>query len=688
MDNVAITSYYLATCTVTVCGLSMNGDFSVTRIIVALLVALMCCAIVWLIVPYNNFVLNNTYLADSFLPEIVVGLLLVILLVVNPLLKLVNPGWMFSARQVALIASMLLFAAVIPSNGLMRMFPHLVAEVNQGVNDSLSTARIVADANLPQALFPDPLPIRGEDGNVQTFETPVSDQFIDELYEGQGIPWSAWVVPMSAWGVLILSIWMMMLGLGGVVYPQWRDRERLPFPLLNVYQSLTGGDDEKTGRAWPAMFYNRGFWIACLVVFLIHALRGLHIFTGAFPSFPLEWNLTDYYSDSIFRHSPIALKRQAIFFAIMGVAYFVPNRYAVSVWGWVVMYSLYITFGRAFVPAFSEAQVNDQSFGMLVAIAVWVIWLGRGHWPNVGRAMLGRGGGTQESWRDLIAGWMFVIGCAGMICWLYWVGCGLWWSILATAGCAMISLLMARIIAETGIPILWLSRITVGSLAALFPLSWQSANSVFFSGALYALVTRATAVSAAVMTTMALGMDQRATARHHTRVLLGGLVVLVIGFVVCGGVHLNMAYNYPDVKTAPKVGASTFDTWQRIEGAEYAFFTADRANQAVGLGIGSALLWACSRFPSWPIHPVGILFCQHTIGNLIWFSIFLGWLIKVVITSLFGGGAYRKGRPVFLGLILGELISVMVWTIVPVLIILWTGADPSEVSRYSLIQYP
>jgi hypothetical protein len=171
-------------------------------------------------------------------------------------------------------------------------------------------------------------------------------------------------------------------------------------------------------------------------------------------------------------------------------------------------------------------------------------------------------------------------------------------------------------------------------------------------------------------------------------VLLGGLVVLVIGFVICGAVHLNMGYHSPSEKTTGKIDPAAVNAWDRVGRTNYEFFTVNRGHQAVGLGVGGALLWACSRFPAWPIHPVGILFCQHTVGNLIWFSIFLGWLIKVTITSLFGGGAYRKARPVFLGLILGELIAAIVWAIVPVILVLMKGHDPSQVPHYTLFQYP
>jgi hypothetical protein len=254
-------------------------------------------------------------------------------------------------------------------------------------------------------------------------------------------------------------------------------------------------------------------------------------------------------------------------------------------------------------------------------------------------------------------------------------------------GCAVIGLLMARIIAETGIPALWTTRITVEKLTALFPLVWQSPQILLFTGVFYAILSRATAVSAAVMSTLALGVDRRAGPKHHARLVIGGVAVLLVGFIICGAVHLNMGYRSAEVTTNPKTGASTLDKWERADRTEYEFFNRGRAHQAVGLGLGTALLWACSRFPAWPIHPVGILFCRVSIGSWLWFSVFLGWLIKTRITRLFGGGAYRRARPLFLGLILGELLAVIVWAIVPVVIVWVTGADPAEVPRYTLLKY-
>ena len=73
------------------------GSLSPLRAVFAVAIALLGSVIVWVVVPYNNFRFKNSYLADSFLPEIVVALLLLLILAVNPLLRFVRPDWVLKA---------------------------------------------------------------------------------------------------------------------------------------------------------------------------------------------------------------------------------------------------------------------------------------------------------------------------------------------------------------------------------------------------------------------------------------------------------------------------------------------------------------------------------------------------------------------------------------------------------------
>jgi hypothetical protein len=61
------------------------------------------------------------------------------------------------------------------------------------------------------------------------------------------------------------------------------------------------------------------------------------------------------------------------------------------------------------------------------------------------------------------------------------------------------------------------------------------------------------------------------------------------------------------------------------------------------------------QFLWWPFHPLGyaVGFSRRTI-DWMWFSIFLGWLIKLLILRFGGMPTYRWAMPLMLGFILGE----------------------------------
>jgi hypothetical protein len=70
---------------------------------------------------------------------------------------------------------------------------------------------------------------------------------------------------------------------------------------------------------------------------------------------------------------------------------------------------------------------------------------------------------------------------------------------------------------------------------------------------------------------------------------------------------------------------------------------------------------SANPIPLVSLHPVGFLMCLTYPMNVLWFSIFLGWLCKVVITRFGGSDTYRKTTAAFLGLALGDVAMMLVW---------------------------
>jgi hypothetical protein len=96
--------------------------------------------------------------------------------------------------------------------------------------------------------------------------------------------------------------------------------------------------------------------------------------------------------------------------------------------------------------------------------------------------------------------------------------------------------------------------------------------------------------------------------------------------------------------------------------------TGDRSTNWIWLGIGAAvtygIMMARSRFVWFPFHPIGYIMCAPAAMYSMWFSIFLGWLIKSLITKYGGTDAYRKVMPFFLGLITGEVTMILFWLVI------------------------
>ena len=85
------------------------------------------------------------------------------------------------------------------------------------------------------------------------------------------------------------------------------------------------------------------------------------------------------------------------------------------------------------------------------------------------------------------------------------------------------------------------------------------------------------------------------------------------------------------------------------------------------------LMWVRKVFVWWPIHPIGYTMLSSWASFKLWFSIMLGYFFKYGIVKYGGLRAYREARPLFLGLILGEMTCAGLWSIVGMITGVQTG---------------
>jgi hypothetical protein len=81
----------------------------------------------------------------------------------------------------------------------------------------------------------------------------------------------------------------------------------------------------------------------------------------------------------------------------------------------------------------------------------------------------------------------------------------------------------------------------------------------------------------------------------------------------------------------------------------------------VGAGLMSLFLFLRTRLFWWP-HPMGyVMWLNMQCIFTMWFSYFLGWLIKALILKFGGMRAYASGRRFFVGLVVGEALATLLW---------------------------
>jgi len=254
----------------------------------------------------------------------------------------------------------------------------------------------------------------------------------------------------------------------------------------------------------------------------------------------------------------------------------------------------------------------------------------------------------------------------------------------------MMILIITRVVAETGMIFVRIDVplgrpwVLLGSLPQRIALH-TTPRSFFYTAMFSTVFTHDMRESLPVFATNALrtadkaAYDEEDPSSRSARPFFFALVAaVVVGFFVSGASMLHVEYAYGSTldraQEAPinkwAVGGSL--TWQTMDPIRdyrppnYGPFEAhDRwAYFGAGAIITTALSVLRLRFVNWPLHPVGLLLAHSYPIKMVWFSVFVGWLLKVLAVRLGGAALLTRARPVFIGLIRGEAGAAAFWLVV------------------------
>lgn len=619
-----------------------NGNRAVT--VRAVVIGLVACVIISLTFPYENLIIKATRPANTSLPYGSVFILFLIVAGLNPILRLF--GAPLTRGELVVTFVMILISTAIPTWGLMAQ----LLSILPGPSYYASSENHWGTTVLPY---------------VQSWIAPSDPEGIRHFYEGMptghSIPWSIWIVPLFWWGVFVAAFFTAIGSMMVILQKQWHERERLLFPLMRLPLAMVGEDEG--GRRMPAFFRNKLMWLGFAIVFGISSINALHHYNHLFPHFRLRGSI------SFLRHA--VYLRTWLNFSVVAFTFLINADVAFSLWFFSVLSSTQIglfnlfgfSIGGREIYCSGAPSVSNQAMGGMIVLVLYCLWTAREHLADVLRSALRGEQDTGETVSSRAAAAGLALGLAMMALWLHvsglpWVGVvvfmfGTFVTFLAlTRGIVQGGVLVSRAaLTPASLTIHTLGTDTLGpaGMTSLgFAFSWSADIRVifmpFFVHALclwqslgkrrrgFVMVTAAaTVVSALVSTWVILTL-----AYEHGGVNLSGWL-----FRGCP----TVPFYYITARMSQTVRP---DPWR------FAFMA--------GGGGAMALLMFCQyRFTWWMLHPLGFAIGPTQPVKDLWFSICLGWLLKVTLMKFGGMGLLRKATPFFLGGALGQFVACGLW---------------------------
>lgn len=631
---------------------------------------------------FNDDILRQTLFIGNHIPVGVLLYILPVALLWNPVARRLSPRFTLGGKEMVVILALTLCSGWFAYSGLYRYFQrHLVFPVLNQSGQVMWQKYQLMD-NLPPKLFPlDRNPKNPEYENVYTgFKQGLKsgDQNIPLL----GWPVKAWVGPLVRWWLpLLITVITLVFAMSIWVHRQWAVHEQLAYPVASVFHMLT---NPGPGSTLPAVFRSRLFWWGFVPVFVLQLLNLLYKwFPTSIPEPNIGW-WADGYLRNTFGESftyfigPSGLGNGRIFFSVVALTYFLPGEIGLSLsvapllWGFVG-YQLFLTQGYILTGNDNPATLS----GAYLAYALIILFVGRHYYLSVLRRAFFIGPGKPEERSGVIA-FRFLVGAfVTLVLILIAMGLDPFVSLAYSLSLLLLFLVFSRIVCETGL---------------FYLQSWQPTNlllAIFGGAALgpgpFVLVGWIGTMlhqdmREALIPYVATSLKTADLAGLKSRFRFSGTlgIGLVFGLVLAFGVSTWMLYNWGGTKDAWSAASSpnipfnsAVDVAVQVEAtgqmeaskqatgfAKLALFRPDRKLMGF-FGMGFALVLITSilryRIKNWPLHPVTFLVWGIYPLRMFFYSFMLGWVVKSLIQKFGGGQVYQNLKPLFIGMVLGEL---------------------------------
>lgn len=601
--------------------------------------------------PYSDFLLRGTFFGMSSSTPAAFFLLFVLLCVVQPLLGLGPRSWVFNRSELLLMVVMMMIASAIATRGFTGVFVAIIgAPYYYATPDNRWAERL--HPHLPDWVMP-------HDAEAVT-------GFFEGLREGEAIPWGAWLESLGWWSVLMAALCTALLCTMVILRRQWMDHERLPYPLMQLPEGMT----EQEGAPLQPFLRSPAMWLGFAVPFCIHSFNRLNGLFDLGSSISLIGG-----SIPLFRNT-VSLN-VSIHYLVVGLAYLINTGVAFSLWFFYILAKCQWAF-YAITGVRSTVQLDSTSYrgpiasimsfqvmGAMIVLVALGLWAARAHLREVLRqAWAGRGDSDE---RELLPYRAAVIGVALSLVvvalWLWRSGLPLWAAGIFLFGAFVIYLALTRVVVEAG-----MVTALQGLTGSGFTLVGVGSSALGMKGMLGLGFTMPWAGDHMVflMAPIANGIRLvQGLSSERWRVLAMMAVAMFIALVGSVATTLALGYRHGGVNLWDQ-----YFRWFAQEPYRVALLMTEQATTPYWEGWGwigqgalvmGVLTFLRQRVLWWPLHPIGFAISGTWLLDRAWFSIFLAWLVKVLVLRYAGLKGYRATRWFFLGIFLGHVSAGGFW---------------------------
>jgi hypothetical protein len=624
----------------------------------AIAIGAVCALLLGVGIPFTDLVMQGTWIGLTAFPISSFFIFALLATAGNWALRRVRRR-PFDSSELLLVFSMMLVAAGIPSFGMTGLLiPYLAGP-----------SYFATSENRYQALFLRFIP---------SWAAPKSPNAIRWLYEGAphgaAIPWGDWILPLAAWTLLALAVYVVFFCMSAIIRRPWVDHEKLVFPLVQLPIEMA---QQRAAPDSVPFLRNRVMWVFFSVPFIIHTVNGLHSYVPAVPYLNVYLVSLDPY---IFMRpwnamTPFWLRLP---FSIVGLAFLLPTELSFSLWFFYffflaqqVIVNGVLGFRTESVQAYPVREfVAYQMIGGILVFGIYLVWTMRRYLAEVWRAAFSRA--PADDAREPLSHRASVIGLIGGLLliagWGAFAGAGF----LATLGLFvlffLVHLVAVRLVCEGGMlyvqhPFRPLNIIFATAGTQPF-VARQIAFLVYFDHLL--MLDNRSPLMPGIVQSYKMS-DAGPLPRRALTAALALAIVIALGSSFWS--YLRLMYRH---------GGLTLNSWFTTYYAHnlYSTWTASliqhgekAAPEAMLLMIVGALtMWGLMSmhrtFLWWPFHPIGYVMGASWPMINFWFPIMLGWLAKGLVLRFGGFRIYRNLLPGFLGLIFAEFFSAGLWVVV------------------------